>query len=67
MCALKSLMSQVFNYIDYIGKSVFRHQNVCVCEGGGGGVGGSAPKIFVLGELRTPYPYSAAYEVGHPN
>ena len=58
-------MSQVFNYI---GKSVFRHQNVCVCVcvcvcmGGG-----SAPEIFVLGELRTPSPYSAAYEVGHPN
>ena len=35
MCALKSLM-HVTGIVNYISKSVFRHQNV---RGGGGGVG----------------------------
>ena len=57
MCALKSLMSQVFNYIDYIGKSVFRHQNVCVCEGGGGGGGGGhCPQNLCFGGATYPLP-----------
>ena len=56
MCALKSLMSQVFNYIDYIGKSVFRHQNVCVCEGGGGGWGALPPKFLFWGSYVPPTP-----------
>ena len=48
---MRSEVADVTGIFNYIGKSIFRHQNVGVGEGGG-----SASQIFVLGEPTNPLP-----------